>query len=162
MIKDLAEVDIDTHFLVSVLVRSTSTKSLPAEQALSDVGFSGTAILSLQTNEDLSQYLDKLRSIDFKSLEVTVYGLDSEQKIVSVSISVAGVGTICTAGNITAAGNTVKPEVDSAKLKNAAKKLLDDRQIEITISGTSSKPIQASGLFIELDFDSVVKAGALD
>lgn len=161
-IKNLAEVNIKTHFIVSVPVNNSLHKAISVEESLLDVDFSGTATLNLQTNEEISEYMNKLRNIDFESLLITVEGLDAEQEIISASISIANIGTICSVKNITASNNTVQPEVDRDKLKKAGKKLMDDGQITINISGTSSKPIQATGLRFKLDFKSVVTAGALD
>ncbi len=108
------------------------------------------------------EYLDKLRNIDFESIQITVYGLDAEQEILTVSISVPNIGTICSAKNITAANNTIQPELNRDNLKKAGEKLMDDGEITINISGTSSKTIRETGLSFYLDFKSLVKAGALD
>ena len=82
--------------------------------------FSSSADLMLEDNTDIEPYLSKIREIDLKSLEVTVSGLTTGQEIYTMSLSVEGIGTICTQTNITSTANTFTPEVSATLLDQAA------------------------------------------
>ncbi|MBN2864366.1 MAG: hypothetical protein JXN62_14450 [Bacteroidales bacterium] len=149
-IKDLAEVDIPTDLVLDIPVTVSGEKS---------ANFSVSKDLKLADNEDIEPYLEKLRKIDLKSLQVTVIGLTLVQTINTMSLDVAGIGTLFTQTNITSTNNTFTPQVDGAKLTQAGEKLKNDRKLTLTISGTVSGPMAYN---VHLVFAAEVKAGALD
>ena len=158
-IRSLGEVELDTDLTVNVPVTSVGKKSAETVSALQDVSFTGSAVLSLDENDDISPYLEKLREINLQTVTVTINGLVPGQTITNVSLSVTGVGTICTQTNITSANSTFNPQIDAAKLQQAGEKLKDDLSITITVSGTSTSPIAN---IVNIIFGARVTAGALD
>lgn len=158
-IRNLGEVDFDTDLVVNVPINSDSRKSAVAEVSVEDYNFQGSAVLSLSENEEIEPYMEKLREIDLKSLEVTVIGLLPTQTLITVSLSVTGVGTLCTVNNITSLNSTFTPEVNSDLLEQAGQKLLDEGSVTVTVSGSATGPVANT---VSLKFDTRVTAGALD
>jgi len=158
-IRSLGEVELETDLMVNVPVASVGKKSAETGTAMQEVSFTGSALLSLEENDDISPYLEKLREIDLKTVTVTINGLGPGQTISSISLSVNGVGTICTHANITSATGPFVPQIDAAKLQDAGDKLIDDLSITITVSGTATTPIAN---IVNIIFDAKVTAGALD
>jgi hypothetical protein len=158
-IRDLSKVELETDLIVNVPLTSVGKKSAETGNTVQDVSFTGSAVLSLDENEDISPYLEKLREIDLQTVTVTINGLTSFQTITTVSLSVPGVGTICTHANITSTTGAFNPQIDAAKLKKAGEKLMDELSITVTVSGTSTTPITNIANII---FGAKVTAGALD
>lgn len=158
-IRSLGEVDFDTDLTVNVPVASLGKKSAETGNAIQDVSFTGAALLSLDENEDISPYIEKLREIDLQDVTVTITGLAAGQTISSITLSVNGIGTIATHSNITSTTGPFLPQIDAAKLQDAGEKLVDDLSIMVTVSGTSTTPIAN---IVNIVFGAKVTAGALD
>jgi hypothetical protein len=157
--KNLADVTVSTNLTMSIPVTTNSTKSAAIHTQVTAYTFSETQDLSLADNEDVEPYLEKIKSVDLKSLVVTILGLTSGQTINTISLSVDGVGTICTQTNITSASNIFTPVIDAALLKKAEDKFKSDKKITVTVSGTTN---QAMSFTADLDFEADIVAGALD
>jgi len=158
-IKDLGEVTFSTDLALDIPVVVTGTKSVDLTAAVPAADFSASMDLELADNEDVEPYLQKIREINLKSLVVTVYGLGAGQTINTISLDVAGVGTICTQANITSVNNTFTPVIDEAKLDQAGAKLKSEKKITVTVSGNASGPMTFT---VGLVFDAEIVAGALD
>lgn len=158
-IRSLSEVELETDLFVNVPIATVGQKSAETGSAVQDVSFTGSAVLSLDENDDISPYLEKLRAIDLQTVTVTINGLAPGQTITSVSLSVPVVGTICTHTNITSTTGAFTPQIDAAKLQKAGEKLMDELSITVTVSGTSNIPIANIANII---FGAKVTAGALD
>jgi hypothetical protein len=158
-IRSLGEVELDTDLTVNVPVASVGKKSAETGAAIQDVSFTGSAMLYLDDNDDISPYLEKLRKIDLQTVTVTINGLGSGQTISSITLSVNGIGTIATHANITSTTGAFVPQIDAAKLQDAGEKLVDDLSITVTVSGTSTTPIAN---IVNIIFGAKVTAGALD
>ncbi|MCU0460365.1 MAG: hypothetical protein MUE37_14920 [Bacteroidales bacterium] len=157
-IKNLGNVDFDTDLILSVLISSDMKKGASAATEVADISFTGSAVLSLVDNEDIEPYIEKLKEIDLESVEVTIPGLTGEQTITTISLSVTGVGIICTHSNITSSTGTFTPAIDEDMLLKAGKKLLKDGSITLVVSGTSSGIIENLATIV---FGAKVTAGAL-
>ena len=158
-IRDLSKVELETDLIVNVPITSVGKKSAETGTSVQDVSFTGSAVLSLDENDDVSPYLEKLREIDLQTVTVTINGLTPGQTITAVSLSVPVVGTICTHTNITSATGAFNPQIDAAKLQKAGDILMDELSITVTVSGTSTTPIANIANII---FGAKVTAGALD
>jgi len=159
-IKDLADVTLSTDLSMNIPVVISPAKS--ASVVLRDIAvatFSATQDLSLGDNEDVEPYLSKIKSIDLKSLVVTVTGLSEGQTINTISLAVTGVGTICTQTNITSVSNSFTPVINETMLSEAEAKFKSDKKITVTVSGEASGPMTFT---VGLVFDADIKAGALD
>jgi hypothetical protein len=157
--KNIADVTLSTNLTMDIPVAVTGTKAAALNTKIAAYNFSVTQDLSLADNEDVEPYLQKIKSVDLKSLVVTVSGLTSGQTINTISLSVTGVGTICTQTNITSTSNTFTPLIDAALLKSAEDKFKSDKKITVTVSGSTN---QAMSFLVNLDFDADIVAGALD
>ncbi len=157
--KDLGEVTFSTDLTLDLPVVIPPAKSMPLVTPEAPLEFSSSADLMLEDNTDIEPYLSKIREIDLKSLEVTVSGLTTGQEIYTMSLSVEGIGTICTQTNITSTANTFTPEVSATLLDQAAAKLKNDKKITAVITGSANSVMAFT---VSLTFDTEVTAGALD
>jgi hypothetical protein len=155
--KDLADVKFSTDLVMDIPVTASTTKSYTPE--ISVYSFSVAQDLELGDNTDIEPYLAKIKNIDLKSLVVTVNGLSAGQTINTISLSVTGVGTICTQTNITSTSNSFTPAISSELLDQAAAKLKADKKITVTVAGNTNVP---ATFITGLVFDAEITAGALD
>ena len=158
-LKNAAEVTIETDLTTTIPVVVAGVKSADLNADLTALNFTASQTLSLAENIDVEPYLEKIREVNLKSLVVTINGLSAGQTINTISLSVTGVGTLCTQTNITSANNSFTPTVDMDLLAQAGEKLADDHQITLTLSGTASGPMT---FCVSLVFDAEIVAGALD
>jgi len=151
-IKGLGEVDFSTDLTVNIPVTVSSGNK-------ATLNYTASSELKLADNEDVEPYLNKLRKIDLKSVVITITGLIPEQTINTLSLDVAGVGTLFTQNNITSTNNSFTPAVDAAKLNQAGEKLKNEKKITLTASGTASGPMAFNAGVL---FNATITAGALD
>jgi len=157
--KNATEVTIPTSLTLDIPVVVAVKRAVTADTKIAVYEFSASGDLALANNEDVEPYLEKIRKINLNSLIVTVTGLDAQQTINTISLSVAGVGTICTQTGITAANNSFTPVIDGALLTAAESKFKTDRKITVTVTGSTN---MATSFMVNLDFDADIVAGALD
>ena len=86
-------VDLDSSLSMDIPIVVNELSAISLKSAAS-FPFSETGYASLAEDEDLSDYLDKIKSIDINSVKVSFYGLQEGQVIESVSLTVSGVGEI--------------------------------------------------------------------
>lgn len=157
--KSLDDVTFSTDLTMNIPVVVTGEKSINLIKGEIAVAFSSSEVLDLADNADIEPYLDKIKEIDLKSLVVTVTGLNAGQTINTISLSVTGVGTICTQTNISSTNNSFTPVIAEGLLNQAATKLKNDKKITVTVSGDVSGPMAFS---VGLVFDTDITANALD
>jgi len=154
------DVTISTDLTMDIPVAVTGiSKSAPLNTKIAVYNFSVSQDLSLANNEDIEPYLQKIKSMDLKSLLVTVTGLTTDQTINTISLSVTDVGTLFTQTNITSTSNSFTPQIDAALLKKAEDKFKSDKKITVTVSGTTNAIMTFT---VNLDFDTDIVANALD
>jgi hypothetical protein len=160
LLEDATTISISTEFNadIPVIAALQGTKSMDQVAVAGTVGFSKTQDLTLASNADIEDYLSKIKDINLNSLLVTVSGLTGSQTINSISLDVAGVGNIFTRTNITMTSNSFTPEISAETLKLVGTKLNKDKQITLTVSGTTS---EAMTFTVSLSFDSEVIAKVL-
>ena len=159
LIKDAAEVEFSTDLTAVIPVVAPAKKAGNALAEVNASNFSQSYPLELADNVDIEPYLEKIREINLQSLQVTVNGLTEGQIVNTLTLSVAGVGTVFTRSNITPANNSFTPEIESGILGNVGNKLKNDRMITLTVAGTASNPMAFT---VNLTFDAGIVAGALD
>jgi hypothetical protein len=160
LIKDAATVTIDTNLLVDVPVALTTVKSAQLDAQATSYPFSANATLDMAENDDVSDYLKKIKSIDINSVTVTITGLQAEQVIESLTLTVTGVGEVFTQTNITSENNTFSPEISSDIIGKVEAKLESDKKITMTVSGLVNVPVIS---FLNgFDYGVTIKANALD
>ncbi|MBN1822065.1 MAG: hypothetical protein JXR31_00910 [Prolixibacteraceae bacterium] len=156
---DLLTVKIDTT-LETTLPVVVSPDGLAIKSTSADsYTFTKTGTLALDENDDVVDYLDKIKSITIENIDAQVFGLGSGEVIESLSLSVTGVGTIVTITNITSTSGPLNPSISQSDLDLIGSKLKTDQQITATVNGTSNYAPMSFNL--ELAFDAVIKAGAL-
>ena len=133
-IKDATAITVNTELNTNIPVTVTN----PTKSAIS---FSETKDLSLADNSDIEPYLSKINEIDLSNIVITITGLSADQTINSISLDVAGVGTVFTQTNITMTNNSFTPIVSAAILNQLASKLQADNKLTFTISGNVSGPM---------------------
>ncbi len=142
-IKDAATISINTQLKadIPVLVTAAMVKSSDLITPGAPIIFNKTQELKIEDNVDLAPYLAKIKEIDLTSLVVTVSGLTTGQTINSVSVDITGIGTLFTQTNITMTNNTFTPVIQSGMLDMISAKLLAEKKITITVSGSASGPL---------------------
>ncbi len=158
LIEDANTIDFSTSVTVEVPI-SVLEPIAANVKSVASYSFSETAVLSLSSEPDLVDYLNKIKSIEIEDLDITFYGLASEQEIESITLSVTGVGDIATISNVTSSNPVQSPVVDDSKLEQVAAKLKSNKSITLTLYGTTnSAPMSFS---VEMVYDLYVEAEAL-
>jgi hypothetical protein len=137
-IKDATSITVNTQLQSNIPVTTPGAKSTNGVNA---VTFSKTQDLSLADNADLKSYLSKIDEINLSNLVITITGLTAGQTINSISLDVAGVGTVCTQTNITMTTNSFTPVVTATILSQMGAKLKADKKLTFTVSGSASGPM---------------------
>jgi len=142
-IKEAATISINTQLKadIPILITAAMVKSSEVITPGAPIIFNKTQELKIEDNVDIEPYLAKIKEIDLTSLVVTVTGLTTGQTINSVSVDITGVGTLFTQTNITMTNNTFTPVIPSGMLDMVSTKLLAEKKITITVSGSASGPL---------------------
>jgi hypothetical protein len=159
-IKDASEITLSTDLKadIPVVVPPVGKKSADQLGVVNTIEFTKTQDLTLTDNTVIQPYLEKIKSIDLNSLEVTVTGLTEDQTINSISLDVAGVGNIFTQTNITMSNNSFTPTIAAGTFDSVAAKLTSDRKVTLTVSGSASGPMSFT---VSLKFGTEVIANVL-
>jgi len=154
LLKDATDVTISTDLeaYIPVVVSSAGKKSIEQTGVVNEIGFTKTQDLTLASNADIEPYLSNIKEINLNSLVVTVTGLNADQTINSLSLDVTGVGNLFTQTNITMTNNSFTPVISATILDQAATKLLNDKEITLTVSGSASGAMTFTvGLILDAD-----------
>jgi hypothetical protein len=159
LLKKASEIKIPTELTADVPIDVVATgKSFNLTGIVTDISFTKTQDLNLESNTDIEPYLAKIKSINLKGLVITVNGLSEGQTITTVSLGVEGVGNIFTQTGITMADNSFTPTIEAGKLAQVSTKLLADKKITLTVSGAASGPMTFT---VSCNFDTEVVAAVL-
>lgn len=104
------------------------------ESELMSYYFSETKTDSLTSNE----LLDNLKSLKIEDFYLNFKGIQNNQSIDSIGISVEGVGVIATLENITSSNLRPQPEINSSVLILIGNILRSKQQLTVYVSGTTS------------------------
>ena len=157
-IDDANTIDFDTSISMEVPFSVNEPTALTLK-SIADYSFSESATASLTENYEIVDYLDNIKSIEVTDLEVIFYGLEPGTEIITVSLSIQGVGTIATITNVTSSNAIHSPSVDNSKLLQIASQLNNNWMITATVSGsTDTAPMWFS---INMEYDLHVEAEAL-
>ena len=158
LFKDAATITIPTDLTVDVPVVAIEKKSADLVSDVNAIDFSGSATLSLADNPDIADYLEKIREVTLEKVVITVNELGSAT-VNTITASVANVGTLGTQTNVTSTNNSFTPTVDQSVYDAAEARLLDDKQITVTVTGNVSGPVTFT---VHFNFTSEIVAGVLD
>jgi hypothetical protein len=158
-VKDWFSTDVDTRLeiIVPVSVTPTGMALKSANATESTYAFSKTGTIALDENDDVADYIDKIKEVNVNGVDATVLGLSAGQIIQTLTVSVDSVGTILTLSNITSASGKLTPGVPQATLDQIGTELENDLSITVTVAGTTN--YAPMNFTIELGMDALVKAG---
>jgi hypothetical protein len=137
-VKEATSITVNTKLQSSIPVTVAGPKSTSGTNAAT---FSKTQDLSLTDNADLKSYLSKIDEINLSNIVITITGLSAGQTINSISLDVAGVGTVFSQSNITMTNNSFTPVVTATILSQMGAKLKADKKLTFTVSGSASGPM---------------------
>ena len=143
-IKEAITVPVNTSLSVDVPVSVNVTKSAGlTNKAVTFYSFTAEKVLQVADNVDVKSYINKLKSVDLKGVTVTIVTLNGTEEVLTLDVSVSGIsGPIFSKTNITATNNNPFSPVIAATVQSqinlVAAKILADRQLTITVSGTTN------------------------
>ncbi len=158
-IDDANTVEFDRTLSVEIPVDIAPPAAIAGKSAAADFNFSQSQTISLGEIEDITEYLNKIKTIEINNLEISFDGFEEGEEITTIDISVTGVGLLATLNNITSVNNSYSPEIDSAKLTQVATIFSSTKAITISVSGsTNTAPMDFD---VNMDFDCHIEAEAL-
>jgi hypothetical protein len=143
-IKEAITVPVNTSLSVDVPLSVNVTKSAGlSDKAGTIYSFSAEKVLQVADNVDVKSYINKLKSVDLKGVTVNIVTLNGTEEVLTLDVSVSGInGPIFSKTNITATNNNPFSPVIAATVQTqinlVAAKILADRQLTITVSGTTN------------------------
>lgn len=143
-IKEAITVPITTTLKVDVPLNVSVTKSLNLNNKAGAVyNFTADKVLEISANVDMSNYINKIKSVDLKGVTISIVTLNGTEEVLTLDVSVSGVsGPVFSKTNITATTNNpfspvITPAIQ-AQLDLVETKLVADRKLTITVSGTTN------------------------
>jgi len=159
LFEDANTIDLYPTLSVDIPVAVSNMGAMLEKSTQADFQFSQSATASLAEVSEVSDYLNKIKSIDINNLKIIFTNLGPNEEIKSIDISVTGVGILATITNVSSANHTHTPTVDSAKLMQAANILNSTKAITVTVSGaTNAAPMNFT---VNMHFDCHIEAEAL-
>lgn len=143
-IKEAITVPINTTLSVDVPLPVTGTKSGSLNYKAGTVNyFTANKVLQVADNVDMNAYINKIKSVDLTKVAINIVTLTDPDEILTLDVSVSGAtGPVFSQTNITAtANNPFSPVITSAiqaQLDQVEAKIIADRQLTITVSGTTN------------------------
>ncbi len=158
-IEEANTVDFDTTLSMDIPVSVESPVAMIEKSTAEDFPFSESKTYSLSENEDINDYLSKIKSIDISDFAIVFSGLGEGEEIKMVDISVTGAGILASFQNVTNATTSPTPTINSANVAQAATILNSTKAIEVIVSGTTNTaPMDFT---VNMDFDVHVEANAI-
>ncbi|MCE1199385.1 MAG: hypothetical protein LWW85_10490 [Marinilabiliales bacterium] len=156
-IKEAITVPVNTTLKVDMPFTVSVTKSASLDKAGTTYSFTSTKVLQVSDNTDMTAYINKIKAVDLRAVTVTMQGLTGTQQVLTLDISVSGVnGPVFSIANISSTSNNpFSPTITStvqSQLDLVAAKLVSDRQLTLTISGTTNDAPMS--LTAQLAFDT--------
>ncbi|WP_319272956.1 hypothetical protein [uncultured Draconibacterium sp.] len=158
-VDELNTIEFDTTLSMDIPVAVVEPTAQIAKSGQAEFTFSQTQTTRLSDIDEISDYLNKLKSIAINDMEIAFSNLGEGEEIISIEISVTGAGTIVTLNNISATNNVQNPDIDNAVLMQAATILNATKEIELTVSGTTNTA--PMGFIVNMDFDCHIEAEAI-
>jgi|GEM_PF-1182799 len=165
-IKDAITVPVTTSLQVDVPISVVVTKSANLNDKAGTIyNFTATKVLQVADNVDMTSYINKIKSVDLRGVSVTIATLTGTDQVLTLDLSVSGItGTLFSVTNIGATLNnpftpTITTDVQ-AQLNQVEAKIVSDRALTITITGTTNNaPLS---LTAKLAFDAKFTCAPLD
>lgn len=158
-INEVNTIEFDTTLSMRIPVDVFAPSAQLAKSATAEYSFSKTQTTKLSEIDEISDYLNKLKTIDINDLELVFNNLEEGQEIHSINISITDAGSLVTLTNISNAMNVQNPEIDDEVLLQAASILSNTKEIEVTVSGTTNTA--PMDFVVNMDFDCHIEAEAI-
>ncbi len=104
--------------------------------------FSQSRTESLEENQNVNVNLNSLKSMNVEDFYVKFIGIQNNQSIDTVKVSVEGVGPITTLEDIASSMLAKQPEINSSILVQIGNILKSEQQLTVSVSGiTTNAPM---------------------
>lgn len=133
---DTTEVSTTT-LSVKVAVEVTDTISVATNSETASYIFSQSLTESLEENQNVNLDPNSLKSMNVEDFFVKFIGIQNNQSIDTVKVSVEGVGPITTLENIASSILAKQPELNSSILVQIGNILRSEQQLTVSVSGTT-------------------------
>lgn len=158
LLEEANTIKLSSKLVMNVPVEVNASENLNLK-SLASFTFSETGHASLADDEDLVKYLNKIKSIDIKNVRVYFTGIQEEQVIETVVLTVTGVGEFASLSNVTSNNTSYSLEISADKLNQVADYLKNNHEITVILSGTTnSAPMSFT---IKTEYDLSIEAKAL-
>lgn len=157
-IDDANTVEVDTTLAMNIPVTVDAVAAIVEKSTEADFPFSASKTYSLSENEDINDYLSKLKSIDITTFAILFSELQVGEEIKTVDISVTGAGVLASFVNVTILDNSPTPTINAANLVAAATILNSTKSITVVVSGTTNTGPMDFTVNIDLDVHVEAKA----
>jgi hypothetical protein len=148
-------VDFDTKLTTTIEAEATEASELKSE---ANFPFAASAILNIEDDSKVKDYLDRIKEMDIKSVTATFTGIPEGHEILSLNIYVDNYKLPVTLENIIN-GQAITLDLSDAVLLNVSNTILDKKSVTLKIDGFASAEMKFSTL---MQFDVTVKANVLD
>ncbi len=150
--------DYYTTMLMEIPVAVEDT-ALTAESVLLGYPFSELRTESLNDNNILIDNFDLVRRIDVNEVNVEFSGIQLNQIIEQTEIYIENIGVITTIEDITSTNLNFTPAVNSSVLIQIANELYLNKQLTVTVSGTTN--VAPSNFNVIIFFDLHIETSTL-
>jgi hypothetical protein len=117
--------------------------------------FSDSGTLSIEENEEVLKYIEKIKEIEILQVECTLTGIPSNEEIIELTFEVQNTVFSITINNLSENRTFILP-IESSKLMALSTYFFDNQQITVSVNGVSSyAPMQ---LGLKLNFVSKIIA----
>lgn len=158
--EDLLTVTLDAEFNSAINTESTGqqVEALALKSTSSDYTFSGDNIVSLSDDEDIVDYIEKIKSINIVAIECEIFGIPAEEKIENLKIMIDGTSFFPQYFNVTADNNTITVLVESEVLDEVETYFEENHMLKTMISGSTTAPMS---LVVNIKYVTKIKADPL-
>lgn len=136
--KDDDTVDVLTNLETTIPVHVVQPSEATQKSGLSEYVFSATKTYYLKDNADVVNYLDDLETVVLKYFTFEITGLEDDEIINSLEVSVDGGDLLVARENITNAGYGTELPHNVGVYGTVGDVLQSEQQITITVSGTTN------------------------
>ena len=129
--------DFDTNLKATILADIITPAEKSSLKGVTTYPFSSTKVLDIKENSKITEYIDRLKEINVKSVNCTFSGIPEGETITEMNISVQSVALDVSLENLVN-GMSVTLDVSPNILNALSLELTDNQQITIMVSGKST------------------------
>ena len=158
--EDLLTVTLDAEFDSGINAESTGQQleALALKSASSDYTFSGDDVVNLADDEDIVEYIEKIKSISITAIECEIFGIPEGEKIENLKIMIDGTSFMPEYSDITSENNVITILVESSVLDEVETYFEENHMLKTMISGSTTAPMS---LTVNIKYVTKIKADPL-